>query len=85
MPAGRFFDLALRLFYYQGTMQYRLMEEQEQSQPKSAAAPTYGPPPSVPRPDGSRDEEVKVVPLAGLLAMMPGVGEYTVVKKEDQA
>lgn len=85
MPARRFFPLAMRLFYYQGTMQYRLVEQQQEESPqrRPTQEPIYGPPPR--KSDGSKDEEVTVVPLAGLMAMMPGLGEYSQVKKDDTA
>jgi len=84
MPAARFFNLAMRSFYYQGTMQFRILREQEDQQQQGkpqqrpSREPTYGPSPSK-----KQGEEVKVVPLTGLLAMMPGLGEYTQVKKDE--
>lgn len=84
MPARRFFPLTMRVFYYQGTMQFRLTQDQEEEGPQQrrpVQEPIYGPAPK--KPDGSKDEEVTVVPLAGLMAMMPGLGEYSQVKKDE--
>jgi hypothetical protein len=89
IPARRFFSLARRTVYYQGSVQGRLMvEEQEQEQDpikykgngqldtmrhNAAAAKMAG--------KGLKDgDQVQVVPLSVFMNMAGVEGEYTQVK-----
>jgi hypothetical protein len=80
LPGPKFFQLASRTFYYQGTMAYRAMEEHEDQDPSrgryaeqqidhnTAAAKAAG--------KGLKDQEVTYVPLSTLMNMAGADGSY---------
>ena len=84
LPGPQFFQLATRTFYYQGTMAYRAMEENEENQDQpqgryaeqqvdhnTAAAKAAG--------KGLKegDREVTYVPLSMFMNTVGGDGAYT--------
>lgn len=93
LPLDRFMSLSRRLFYYQGALQARAMEEQESRDQDSHQYHVKGTPDlnghgvdmrhnmaaakAAARGLKEGDDEVKVIPASMWMAQFPGLGEQT--------